>query len=110
MVSNVDNIPISHHFKSSVWFGIHQHMDTIIDNSRSIVGTGDNITIWTDNWLGSTLMDHLVLPNSLTPSLLGKLSSFVLHGQRGLMQFLIFLWLLIGLFKLFYWLPCFLTC
>jgi len=51
--------PITHYFKSSVWSGMKPMVDTVQDNSAWIVGNGERINFWTDNWLGVPLVDTL---------------------------------------------------
>jgi hypothetical protein len=60
-------VPTATYIRSSVWFGIKQHITTITDNSRWLIGTGDNIYFWTDNWLGDKLSDLLSIPTLLLP-------------------------------------------
>jgi hypothetical protein len=48
--------------RSSVWIGLKEHVFTIRDNSHWIIGTVTNISFWTDNWLGTTI---LLRPKSL---------------------------------------------
>ena len=57
--------PIHHYFQSSVWGGIKEHMDIVSSNSIWIVGTGTNVKLWTDNWLGNSLVDLLHIPSFL---------------------------------------------
>jgi len=51
--------PIQHYFKSSIWCGIKQQIATVIPNSIWVVGTGEKIHFWTDNWPGEPLVDIL---------------------------------------------------
>ena len=51
-----------------------------------IVGSGENINMWNDNWLDDTLLSVLDLPNMLASSLLGKMSSLISNGQWDLPQ------------------------
>ncbi|XP_039686942.1 uncharacterized protein [Medicago truncatula] len=57
-----NGMPSSRYFKSSVWSGIKEFIGTILVNSLWIVGSGDSINFWTDNWLGAPLVD--VTPHS----------------------------------------------
>ena len=82
-------MPLKCHFNSSVWSGIRKHMDTIIGNSLWIVGSGDRINAWTNNWLGETLLLLLDIPVTFAPSLYGKVSSFIMKGQWDLPQVLL---------------------
>jgi len=54
--------PLHRHFKSFVWSGIRKHMVTIIGNLIWIIGSGEKINMWTDNWMGATF--KIILPIS----------------------------------------------
>jgi hypothetical protein len=77
--------PTATYIRSSVWSGIKQHITTISDNSRWLIGTGDNIYFWTDNWLGDKLSDLLSIPTPLLPQLQSKVSSFI-HNNKWRVQ------------------------
>jgi len=49
--------PVTHYFKSYVWSGIKLHIIDVIYNSLWIVGTGENLSLWNDNWLGTPIVD-----------------------------------------------------
>jgi len=51
--------PIQHYVKSSVWCGIKEHIGTVAASPLWVVGTGENILFWADNWLGEPLLDLL---------------------------------------------------
>ena len=53
--------PIMRYCQSSIWPGIRAHLGTIMANSVWVVGTGENINFWTNNWLGDPLVDLLNL-------------------------------------------------
>jgi hypothetical protein len=72
--------PISHHVKSLVWSGIKTQIVTALDNSLWIVGTGEKIQFWTDNWLGEPLVDlHNIAP-ALHGNLKGTVSEVIVNG------------------------------
>jgi len=48
---------VNHYFKSSVWSGIKIHIGVVISNSLWIVGIGENISIWNENWLGTPIVN-----------------------------------------------------
>jgi len=76
--------PIHHFFKSSVWSGIKIHIGTLIDNSLWIVGTGENIYIWTDNWLGKPLVDLFHIDLYFHVGFRGKVSKIIFDGVWNL--------------------------
>jgi hypothetical protein len=73
--------PISHHVKSSVWSGIKTQIVTALDNSLWIVGTGEKIQFWTDNWLGEPLVDLLHFDPGPHDSLKGTVSEVIVNGS-----------------------------
>jgi hypothetical protein len=73
--------PSKRYFKSSVWSGIKAHIGTVLMNSVWIVGTGDRINFWTDNWLGEPLVDLLGLEVELHGHLQGRLSEAIVNGS-----------------------------
>ncbi|XP_024630290.2 uncharacterized protein [Medicago truncatula] len=72
--------PSSRYFKSSVWSGIKEFIGTVLVNSLWIVGSGDSINFWTDNWLGAPLVDLLNLDKEFHGHLTGKLSEAIING------------------------------
>jgi len=72
--------PNMRYFKSSVWLGIKIHIGTILINSLWIVGTGDRIHFWTDNWLGEPLVDLVSLDVDFHGHLKGMVSEVIVNG------------------------------
>jgi len=68
------------YFKSSVWSGIKIHIGTVLSNSLWIVGTGNNIHFWTDNWLGEPLVDLLNISADFHGQLTGMVSEVIVDG------------------------------
>jgi len=68
------------YFKSSVWSGIKVHIGTVLLNSLWIIGTGDRIHLWTDNWLGEPLVDLVSLDAEFHGRLKGMLSEVIMNG------------------------------
>jgi hypothetical protein len=54
--------PRSTFLKSSVWHGIKQHVTTVKGNSRLLIGSGNNIVFWLDNWLDAPLAELFNFP------------------------------------------------
>ena len=76
-----DSYSIQHHVFSSIWSGIKNEYQTIIDNSIWLVGDGENINCWIDNWCGEVLAHSLNLSSSQLQSLPNKLCNFVRSNQ-----------------------------
>ncbi|KEH16904.1 hypothetical protein MTR_0070s0030 [Medicago truncatula] len=55
-----------------------------------IVSRNEQINMWTNNWLGDSLLSLLDLPASLAPSLPEKVSSIITNGQWDLPQVVLF--------------------
>lgn len=55
----INGRPTLCYVKSSVWSSFRMHVGTILSNSLWVIGTGANINLWTDNWLGESLVDLL---------------------------------------------------
>ncbi|XP_039682998.1 uncharacterized protein [Medicago truncatula] len=72
--------PSSRYFKSSVWSGIKEFIGTVLVNSLWIVGNGDSINFWTDNWLGAPLVELLNLDKEFHGHLIGKHSEAIING------------------------------
>jgi len=51
--------PILCYIKLPVWSSIKMHISIVTSNSIWIVGTSENINLWSDNWLGGPLLDLL---------------------------------------------------
>ncbi|CAJ2657200.1 unnamed protein product [Trifolium pratense] len=69
-------MPAAHFIRSSVWPGIKPHISTVQQQSRWLIGSGDAVLFWSDNWLGDKLLDLLHIPTSLRPLLQGTVRSF----------------------------------
>ena len=63
-----------------MWGGIKERMETVSSNSIWIVGTGTNINLWTDNWLGISLVDLLHIPPFLHKQLRALVADVVVDG------------------------------
>ena len=78
-----------HYIKSSVWHGLKLHMDTVVDNSIWMIGNGDKINLWLDNWLGASLASIMNIDPNKFSSLTSKLSSVIDDGRWRLPPMLI---------------------
>jgi ribonuclease HI len=78
--------PILRYFKSSVWSGIKVQVGTVLANSLWIIGTGENINFWMDNWLGEPLADLLNIDNNLHRHLKGTVAEAIVDGKLVMPQ------------------------
>jgi ribonuclease HI len=76
--------PIQHYFKSSVWCGIKPQIATVMANSVWVVGTGEKIHFWTDNWLGDPLVDILQIEPSVHINFTGLLCDVISNAAWNL--------------------------
>jgi len=76
--------PADHYFKSSVWACIKIHIGAVISNSLWIVGTGENISIWNDNWLGIPIVDLFDIDPYFHAGFKGRLSEVIVDGGWNL--------------------------
>ncbi|MCI07080.1 reverse transcriptase, partial [Trifolium medium] len=56
---------INHHLFSSIWSGIKDQANTILENTTWLLGNGRHINFWLHNWSGVTLVDMLHIPQHL---------------------------------------------
>jgi ribonuclease HI len=75
------NKPIQHHIYSSIWSSIKDEFSIIIDNSIWLLGNGENINFWNDNWSGTPLSELFNIPPQVCQSLSSKVSDYILNGQ-----------------------------
>ncbi|XP_019414319.1 PREDICTED: uncharacterized protein LOC109326106 [Lupinus angustifolius] len=69
------------YYKSSIWSGIKANWACVHLNSIWLVGDGAKIKFWTDNWLGSYLVDLLHIPSDLGPNLKAYVVDFIHQGR-----------------------------
>ncbi|CAJ2645220.1 unnamed protein product [Trifolium pratense] len=72
---------IKHHIYSSLWSGIKNQDHLIAQNTRWLVGNGNNINFWLHNWSGVQLVNFLQIPQHLHHFLHAKVSDFILNHQ-----------------------------
>ncbi|GAU19469.1 hypothetical protein TSUD_77130 [Trifolium subterraneum] len=53
---------IQHHIYSSLWSSFKDEVNTILENSICLLGNGEDINFWTDNWCGVVLSDMFNIP------------------------------------------------
>jgi len=82
-------LPRSHYFKSSIWPGVKEYLSTVLESSVWIIGNGENIDLWLDNWMGATLVSILQSPPSMYPHLKTKVHSVIDNGRWQLLPSLL---------------------
>ncbi|XP_024632876.1 uncharacterized protein [Medicago truncatula] len=73
-------LPRTRYFKSSIWPGVSEFLNVVTENSVWIIGNGNNINLWLDNWMDTSLVSLLNVPRHMFPSLTVKLSTVIVDG------------------------------
>jgi hypothetical protein len=73
--------PINNYVKSSIWYGIKNHVATVKANTIWLIGSGQSVLFWTDNWLGSPLVYTLNVQHADPKFLTTKVAKFINHGR-----------------------------
>jgi len=68
---------LQYHIYSSIWSGIKEYMQVISENSTWLLGNGNSINFWLDNWCGDTLVNLLNIPPNLHHHLKVYVSDFI---------------------------------
>jgi hypothetical protein len=76
-----DNRPITYHIYSSLWSSIKEEFSTTMNNSIWLLGSGENINFWNDNWCGNSLSELFNIPRHISQSLSSKVSDFISNGH-----------------------------
>ena len=76
-----DGKPKSHYITSSVWPGLKQHVQFVIDHSQWSVGNGKDINFWNDRWLTTIIASRWNLPAALLSSLRMQVSDCIIDGK-----------------------------
>ncbi|GAU31405.1 hypothetical protein TSUD_370540 [Trifolium subterraneum] len=72
---------IHHHIFSSLWSSIKEEFGVIKDNSAWILGDGEDINFWNDNWCGTPLAEFFNIPLHVRPLLTSTVSDYLVDGQ-----------------------------
>ncbi|MCH97022.1 ribonuclease H protein [Trifolium medium] len=72
---------IQHHISSSIWSSIKEEFSVITDNTFWLLGNGEEINFWNDNWCGSIMADHFNVPNHLRKFLSSTVRDYIFNGQ-----------------------------
>ncbi|KAK2429733.1 hypothetical protein QL285_028147 [Trifolium repens] len=73
--------PINYHIFSSIWSSIKEEYDVIIDNSIWLIGNGEDINFWNDNWCGLVLSDYYNIPSHTRKLLLSTVKDYISNGS-----------------------------
>jgi hypothetical protein len=72
---------IRYHIFSSLWSSIKDEVEVVRDNTVWLLGNGDNINFWLDNWCGDPLVEQLGIPDHIRPLLTASVSDFIVNGR-----------------------------
>jgi hypothetical protein len=72
---------IQYHIYSSIWSSIKDEFDVIMNNSAWIMGNGDEINFWNDNWCGNSLSSQFNIPAHISSLLSSRVSDYIVDGQ-----------------------------
>ncbi|GAU10152.1 hypothetical protein TSUD_423850 [Trifolium subterraneum] len=75
---------IHHHIFSSIWSSVKEEVPTILENSIWLLGNGEDINFWNDNWCGSILSEVFNIPSHISQALTSTVSDYLYNGQWNL--------------------------
>ncbi|XP_019429731.1 PREDICTED: uncharacterized protein LOC109337254, partial [Lupinus angustifolius] len=73
--------PPNMYFKSSIWPGIKDNWSITTINTLWLIGNGENVNFWNDNWIGDPVADTMGIPTHIQSSLLTSLSDFIINSK-----------------------------
>jgi ribonuclease HI len=73
--------PIKYHIFSSIWSSIKEEFEAIAENSIWLLGNGENINFWNDNWCGTILSEHYNIPSQTKQLLTSTVSDYIANGH-----------------------------
>ncbi|XP_062005969.1 uncharacterized protein LOC133723163 [Rosa rugosa] len=73
--------PCSYYKKTYVWTGLKKLWPSILSNVRWIIGDGESVSFWRDNWLGIPLNTMYAIEPELAPFLQDQVSKFIFDKQ-----------------------------
>ncbi|GAU22700.1 hypothetical protein TSUD_138230 [Trifolium subterraneum] len=71
---------IQHHIFSSIWSSVKDEFEIIMDNSVWLLGNGEDINFWNDNWCGIPLAEQLNIPFHIRQFLCSTVSDYLVNG------------------------------
>lgn len=81
--------PKNHYVVSSIWPGMKQHLQMVVERSTWSVGNGKSIQFWSDKWLDTPIVQRWGVPQSLVPSLHMLVSDCIVAGSWCLPDYLV---------------------
>jgi hypothetical protein len=72
---------IQHHISSSIWSSIREEYSVVMENSIWLLGNGEDINFWNDNWSGSILADFFNIPPHISQNLSSTVSDYINNGS-----------------------------
>ncbi|XP_058742495.1 uncharacterized protein LOC131614988 [Vicia villosa] len=73
---------INHHIHSSIWSGLKNEFQIVLDNSQILIGNGLNTNFWLDIWCGSQcLADACNIPGAWHAFLNANAAAFIQNHQ-----------------------------
>lgn len=73
--------PLSYYKKSSMWLGLKKLWPILLSNIQWLVGNGNLIRFWKDNWLGEELVKTLNFDDEILDFLNDKVNTFIFNGE-----------------------------
>jgi hypothetical protein len=70
---------ISHHISSSLWSSCKDSYADLVENSSWLLGNGDIINFWLDEWCGNPLVHYLQIPDQFHNHLSAKVEDFIVN-------------------------------
>jgi ribonuclease HI len=73
--------PIQYRISSSIWSSVKEEFSVITDNAIWLLGNGEDINFWNDNWCGTTLVDFFNIPSQIGQNLSSSVSDYIVDGS-----------------------------
>lgn len=73
--------PIPYHIHSSIWSSIRNEFENTNDESCWLIGNGENVNFWNDNWCGAPLSITFNLPEHISQNLHASVQDFIFNGS-----------------------------
>lgn len=84
-----NNSHIPGHVSSSVWAGLKNCYLDVQDNLSWLIGSGDAVRFWLDNWLSKPLVSLLNFQSSVHKHLNSKVGDFISNGKWRILAVLL---------------------
>lgn len=78
--------PISHHIYSSIWSSIKNEFDTTTEQASWLIGNGESVNFWNDEWCGVSLTSTLNIPVHISQNLQATVADFIINGVWSIPQ------------------------